>query len=48
VIVSSEDDPGVDVDAMDIKEVEQRKTREEKNTHTQESRIKLLVKEVVG
>lgn len=29
VIVSSEDDLGVDVDAMDIKEVEQKKTREE-------------------
>lgn len=34
VIVSSEHDLGVDVDAMDIKEVEQKKTREEEKEHS--------------
>lgn len=41
MIVSSEDDPGVDVDAMDIKEVEKRKTRgeERKNTEVQNQTV---------
>lgn len=43
VIVSSEDDLGVDVDAMDIKEVEQKKTREEEKKEYSSSDRKSVV-----